>query len=76
MGIFDPTIAAAPVAQLDRAFDYGSKGWEFESLRARLKSKPRAATVRGFSFTAPWSPLAAAFDIEVSLGLAYALTSS
>ena len=25
----------APVAQLDRALDYGSEGWEFESLRAR-----------------------------------------
>ena len=25
----------APVAQLDRAPDYGSGGWEFESLRAR-----------------------------------------
>jgi len=24
----------APVAQLDRAFDYGSKGWGFKSLRA------------------------------------------
>lgn len=23
----------APVAQLDRASDYGSEGWEFESLR-------------------------------------------
>ena len=25
----------APVAQLDRATDYGSVGWGFESLRAR-----------------------------------------
>jgi hypothetical protein len=25
----------APLAQLDRAFDYESKGQEFESLRAR-----------------------------------------
>ena len=24
-----------PVAQLDRASDYGSEGWGFESLRAR-----------------------------------------
>ncbi len=24
----------APVAQLDRASDYGSEGWEFESFRA------------------------------------------
>ena len=26
----------APLAQLDRASDYGSEGWEFESLRARV----------------------------------------
>ena len=29
----------APVAQLDRASDYGSEGREFESLRARHKNK-------------------------------------
>jgi hypothetical protein len=28
-----------PLAQLDRAFDYESKGREFESLRARHISK-------------------------------------
>ena len=28
-----------PVAQLDRAPDYESGGWEFESLRARQKSQ-------------------------------------
>ncbi len=28
-------LADAPVAQLDRAPDYGSGGWGFESLRAR-----------------------------------------
>ena len=28
-------ILFAPLAQLDRAFDYESKGQEFESLRAR-----------------------------------------
>jgi hypothetical protein len=33
-----PPIAFAPLAQLDRAFDYGSKGWGFESLRAHLVS--------------------------------------
>ncbi len=27
----------ALVAQLDRASDYGSEGWEFESSRARQK---------------------------------------
>ena len=32
----------APVAQLDRASDYGSEGCEFESRRARqLKKAPR-----------------------------------
>jgi hypothetical protein len=29
----------APVAQLDRASDYGSEGWGFESLRARRVAK-------------------------------------
>ena len=28
-----------PVAQLDRASDYESEGWEFDSLRARQKKK-------------------------------------
>ena len=28
-------ISRAPVAQLDRASDYGSEGLEFESLRVR-----------------------------------------
>ena len=27
------SLAIAPVAQLDRAPDYGSGGWEFDSLR-------------------------------------------
>src|SRR5215470_4512062 len=31
-------LPIAPVAQLDRAPDYGSGGWEFESLRARHSS--------------------------------------
>ena len=30
------SISYAPLAQLDRAFDYESKGQEFESLRARF----------------------------------------
>ena len=29
---------SVPVAQLDRASDYGSEGWEFDSLRARQKN--------------------------------------
>ena len=28
-------VSFVPVAQLDRASDYESEGWEFESLRAR-----------------------------------------
>jgi hypothetical protein len=30
-----PRLGVALVAQLDRASDYGSEGWGFESLRAR-----------------------------------------
>ncbi len=30
----------APVAQLDRAFDYGSKGCKFESCRVRHFKTP------------------------------------
>src|SRR5947209_20193586 len=33
----------APVAQLDRAPDYESGGWEFESLRARHSTQYRAS---------------------------------
>ena len=29
-----PQLKAAPVAQLDRASDFESEGWGFESLRA------------------------------------------
>jgi hypothetical protein len=32
-------VRNAPVAQLDRAFDYESKGRKFESCRAHLKTK-------------------------------------
>ena len=32
-------IKRAPVAQLDRASDYGSEGYGFESFRARLNGK-------------------------------------
>src|SRR3978361_1179190 len=40
MRAISPGCAAknAPVAQLDRALDYESRGQEFESLRARQKS--------------------------------------
>jgi hypothetical protein len=30
-------FAVVPVAQLDRASDFGSEGWGFESLQARIK---------------------------------------
>src|SRR5688500_5333617 len=36
----------APVAQLDRASDYGSEGWEFESLRARWLNTKRNNLLR------------------------------
>ena len=32
------TPRQAPVAQLDRASDYGSEGWRFESFRARSET--------------------------------------
>ena len=36
MMIISKLIAqCAPVAQLDRVLDYGSRGWGFDSLRAR-----------------------------------------
>src|SRR6266851_8493703 len=35
----------APVAQLDRASDFGSEGWGFESLRARQTSECISASV-------------------------------
>ena len=41
------TRIAALVAQLDRASDYGSEGWGFESLRARHPHKPRRESRRG-----------------------------
>ena len=34
-------LAVAPLAQVDRVPDFGSGGWGFESLRARIvKSRP------------------------------------
>jgi hypothetical protein len=37
----------APVAQLDRASDYGSEGWGFEFLRAHSKAAPALSVMRG-----------------------------
>lgn len=43
-GLLSPSLAKnAPVAQLDRALDYESRGQEFESLRARQFTIPVAA---------------------------------
>src|SRR3954466_896827 len=42
------SIVCAPVAQLDRASDYGSEGWGFEFLQAHSRytpTVPRKATV-------------------------------
>ena len=38
--------ASGPVAQLDRASDFGSEGWGFESLRARHRLVPLSLTAR------------------------------
>ena len=35
------TFSAVPVAQPDRASDFGSEGWGFESLQARISLAPR-----------------------------------
>src|SRR6267378_1996827 len=45
-GLLSPRCAAknAPVAQLDRALDYESRGQEFESLRARHFTTGHATT--------------------------------
>ena len=37
----------APVAQLDRALDYGSKGWGFDSSRAHKDLVLREDTIEG-----------------------------
>ncbi len=38
-----PEKSRAPVAQLDRAFGYGPKGWGFESSRAYFSPSKRGA---------------------------------
>ena len=38
------SIPCAPVAQLDRASDYGSEGWGFEFLQAHSRKHQRAAS--------------------------------
>src|SRR4029434_6885598 len=41
-----PLSGRAPVAQLDRAPDYGSGGWGFKSLRARHVNRPGTAKLK------------------------------
>ncbi len=45
--------AIAPLAQLDRVFDYESKGREFESRRARHKKSPVNHRFAGLFFLLP-----------------------
>ncbi len=40
-----------PVAQLDRASDYESEGWEFESLRARQQFREFVGKIFSKAFT-------------------------
>ena len=40
-------LILAPVAQLDRASDYGSGGWGFESLRACFLNQPSSQPTAG-----------------------------
>ena len=53
---FDGGIA--PVAQLDRAPDYESGGWEFDSLRARHRNQGRSAVKEILGIGAGNCPLA------------------
>jgi hypothetical protein len=48
VGPWRTLLAAAPVAQLDRASDYGSEGREFESLRARHANPLQPQGIRQF----------------------------
>ncbi len=45
-----PVLRNAPLAQLDRASDYGSEGREFESLRAHQKAVRGHSTDCGLSY--------------------------
>ena len=63
----DNSASRAPVAQLDRASDYGSEGREFESSPARhLKSKPYGNLHRrAFVFFVPQLSLCYLYVIPV-----------
>jgi hypothetical protein len=43
------SVSKAPVAQLDRASDFGSEGWGFKSLRARPKNNAFSARAQSGS---------------------------
>ena len=43
LGFWD--LQNVPVAQPDRASDFGSEGWGFESLQARVVSLPSMTTI-------------------------------
>ena len=61
-----PPIVAAPLAQLDRAFDYGSKGWGFESLRAHRDPRHDYMSIDGLAIGRPvllWWAVRAAIRI-------------
>ena len=44
-------IGYAPLAQLDRALVYGTKGWGFDSLRARQAGIKRTLKIQGSFFS-------------------------
>ena len=45
-----PPLQLAPIAQLDRALDYGSRGWGFELSWARQTKPLKAKAFRGFCY--------------------------
>lgn len=47
--------AVAPVAQLDRAPDYESGGWKFESFRARHRPRSPLPTGSGIYYSSPFA---------------------
>ena len=60
---------AALVAQLDRASDYGSEGWGFESLRARhIRAVQKAEAVLRVGFGAAGSERVSELQGAMSAG--------
>ena len=50
-----PQPSVAPVAQLDRAPDYESGGWKFESFRARHRPRSLLPTGSGIYYSSPFA---------------------